>query len=75
MRLYLSELPYTVPCFVLLDEINNVVVGDYLLVLVVHLTLELDEIGVLLEFFLGSSDSLEDLGSNSSTIFFRWHEE
>jgi len=72
-----SKFPYSIPCVISLDVVNDVVVGNDFFVLIVDEAFELYTFGLLLEvvFIEVVVDKGNDFGPVSCTIVLGWHKE
>jgi len=68
-----TKFPYTVPCIIGLDVVDDVIVRNDFFILVVDKTLELDTFGLLLKIVFGKVvvDKGNDFGSMSCTSLRR----
>ena len=71
-----SILPDAIPCLVLLDEVDDIVVRHNLVEIVLtNHTTEFDELRMVFGFLLVEIDSFHNLGSGPCTVFRCWHKE
>ena len=72
----LLKMPNIVfPGFVALDEVNDVIVGNNLVILVVDAASEFLDFGKIVHSLFVIVDHFDNLGSVSGTIFLRRHQE